>query len=432
MNKAEAKITKILPPIQRARLLAVLLGNGLLRLANFGGGALVAFYLAQEREVYGEQMLAALTAVSSGAELLGAIPFGILADRFSPRRLLVWSAILGAAATQLFGLSGGLVFIFFISRAFEGLSAAAVTPAILAHLADVTAGKRLIRGRIMGLFELSIFAGVALSSLVGSQLWEQYQATAFSLLALLYGAVALLFHWGAHGVQQSSRIVFDNPLDGLKQVWADSRLRRLAPAWLSAMAILALWATFSPYLMVQTQVEGQFLVGRFAPTEVGRIAFFYALTFGAGIVIWGEVLKTVPRLRVMYFGLAGMFGTTFCFYLLNSSGGWSDELRILIIVGCVLLLMVQAGFAPAALAYLVDVAGQKEGRGVAMGIYTVLLALGYIVASVFGGNLIARFHFNGIILGSILLGLICFLSLIFLSWQEQAEAKAALLETSTQ
>ena len=167
---------KDLPPVQRARLVAVLVGNGLLRLANLGGGALVSFYLAmllRDDPRYHAGLLAALTAVSSGAELMGAIPFGMLADRFSPRSLLVSSAILGAAATQLFGISG-LIIIFFVSRALEGLSAAAVTPAILAHLSDVTMGKKLIRGRVMGLFELSIFAGAALSGLIGSQLWEQY------------------------------------------------------------------------------------------------------------------------------------------------------------------------------------------------------------------------------------------------------------------
>lgn len=98
---------KDLPPV-RARLVAVLVGNGLLRLANLGGGALVSFYLAmllRDDPRYHAGLLAALTAVSSGAELMGAIPFGMLADRFSPQSLLVSSAILGAAATQLFGIS---------------------------------------------------------------------------------------------------------------------------------------------------------------------------------------------------------------------------------------------------------------------------------------------------------------------------------------
>ncbi|MBK9049852.1 MAG: MFS transporter [Chloroflexi bacterium] len=231
MGQLIEQMKTVLPPLQRNRLIAVLVGNGLLRLANLGGTALVSFYLGmlmRGSSRYDEGLLAALTIVSSGAELLGAIPFGMLADRFSPRALLVWSALLGAAATQLFGISG-LIVIFFLSRALEGLSAAAVTPAILAHLSDVTTGKKLIRGRIMGLFELSIFAGASLSSLLGSQLWEQFATLSFSLLSIVYLFVALLFHWGARGGQTHSPIIFENPLLGLKQVWANSRLRRLAP-----------------------------------------------------------------------------------------------------------------------------------------------------------------------------------------------------------
>lgn len=182
---------------------------------------------------------------------------------------------------------------------------------------------------------------------------------------------------------------------------------------------MALWITFAQLLLVRPPVAGQYLVGRFTPVEVGKIAFFYALIVGGGIVIWGEILKKMPRIRAMFFGLAGMFGSNACFYLLNLSEGWQPGSRALVIIGYAVLLMVQAGFAPAALAYLVDVAGQTEGRGVAMGIYTVLLALGYILASALGANLIQKYYFNGLLLGTILLGCICFVALIFLSRQEQ-------------
>lgn len=427
MTEVTEKVSmkELLPPLQRARLTAVLLGNGFLRLANLGGAALVSFYLAQlmrEDPRYHAGLLAALTAVSSGAELVGAIPFGMLADRISPRTLLVISAILGAAATQLFGISG-LISIFFVSRALEGLSAAAVTPAILAHLSDVTMEKKLIRGRVMGLFELSIFAGAALSSVLGSQLWDRFFTLSFSLLALVYGIVAILFYWGAVDIHtRVQHTTFENPFVGLKMVWANSRLRRLAPAWLAANAILALWVTFAINLMVSPPVADQYLVGRFTPSQAGNIAFIFAITFGLGIVIWGEVLKRVPRLRVMYFGLGGMFGTASFFYLINSSIGWESHWRGFAIIGLVGFLMIQAGFAPAALAYLVDVAGQTEGRGTAMGIYTVLLALGYILASAIGGELIPTYHFNGLVLATFLLGVVCLLALLFLARQEHAEA----------
>src|SRR5207253_10955912 len=114
-------------PIDGRRLVAVLVGNGLLRVANSGGGALVGFYLAY-LAAHGRNVDAALVGllgvVFSGAELVGALPFGVLADRFSPRVMTVFGALLGGAATQLFGISG-LIAIFYLSRALEGLASAA-------------------------------------------------------------------------------------------------------------------------------------------------------------------------------------------------------------------------------------------------------------------------------------------------------------------
>ena len=109
-------------------------------------------------------LLGVLGLVVNLAELGGAIPFGLLADRFSPRLLLVGSGLLGAAATQLFGMSG-VVAIFLLSRTMEGISAGASGPPLLAHLADITQDAPLLRGRVMGVFELSVLAGLALGGL---------------------------------------------------------------------------------------------------------------------------------------------------------------------------------------------------------------------------------------------------------------------------
>ena len=180
------------------RLTLVLTANGLLRVANSASGALIGFYLAH-LAVAGRgvdaALLGALGLVVNLAELSGAVPFGVLADRFSPRLLLVGSGLLGAAATQLFGMSG-VVAMFFISRAMEGISAAASSSPLLAHLADITQNAPLLRGRVMGFFELSFLAGLALGGLVGGVLWDSAHTLAFSLLAVVYLAVAGLFYFG--------------------------------------------------------------------------------------------------------------------------------------------------------------------------------------------------------------------------------------------
>ena len=149
------------------RLMLVLIANGLLRVANSASGALIGFYLARlaiSGRGVDAGLLGVLGLVVNLAELGGAIPFGLLADRFSPRLLLVGSGLLGAAATQLFGMSG-VVAIFLLSRTMEGISAGASGPPLLAHLADITQDAPLLRGRVMGVFELSVLAGLALGGL---------------------------------------------------------------------------------------------------------------------------------------------------------------------------------------------------------------------------------------------------------------------------
>ena len=66
-------------------------------------------------------------------------------------------ALLGAAATQMFGMTG-LVRVFFLSRSIEGVGAAAGVPPLLAHITDVTDRDAALRARAMGYFELSLLA----------------------------------------------------------------------------------------------------------------------------------------------------------------------------------------------------------------------------------------------------------------------------------
>jgi MFS family permease len=71
------------------RLTVVLLANWLLRIASSGGGALAGFYLAalaRAGQPIDPALVGALSVVSNIAELLGAVPLGMLADRYGPRR----------------------------------------------------------------------------------------------------------------------------------------------------------------------------------------------------------------------------------------------------------------------------------------------------------------------------------------------------------
>src|SRR6516165_8946067 len=107
-------------------------------------------------------------------------------------------ALLGAAATQMFGMTGWIS-IFFLSRAIEGIGAAAGAPPLLAHITDVTDRDPALRARAMSYFELSLLAGLALGGLMGAQLWRMFETSAFGTVAAVYLTSAGLLYFGTAG-----------------------------------------------------------------------------------------------------------------------------------------------------------------------------------------------------------------------------------------
>src|SRR5215469_7460201 len=139
----------------RYRLPIALWGNALMRIAGGESAILVGLYLADlaNRGAHvNAALVGTLGAVSFGAELLFGIPAGMLSDAVAPRALMTGGALLGAAATQLFGMTRW-VSIFFLSRAIEGIGAAAGAPPLLAHITDVTDRDPRLRARAMSYFE---------------------------------------------------------------------------------------------------------------------------------------------------------------------------------------------------------------------------------------------------------------------------------------
>jgi len=181
----------------RRRLPFAILGNALMRIAGGTSGILVGLYLsdaANRGANIDVTLVGVLGAVSFGAELVGSIPMGLLSDAVAPRGLMTAGALLGAAATQLFGMSGRSA-VFFLSRGLEGTGAAASGPSLLAHLTDATDGSAALRARVMSFFELSFLAGIALGGVVGGQLWRLLGSRAFSAGAAIYALAAAFLYF---------------------------------------------------------------------------------------------------------------------------------------------------------------------------------------------------------------------------------------------
>ncbi len=372
-----------------------------MRIANGASGVLIGLYLAHLAGL-GQGASATLAgilgAVVFAAELLGAVPMGVLSDALAPRRLMTAGALMRGFATQLFGMTGNTA-VFFLSRTIEGIGASATTPSLLAHLTDVTDSDPPLRARTMSYFELSLLAGLALGGGLGSQLWSWFGARAFSGVAVCYLASAGLLHFGAAGSRAHG---FERALPGLRRALRDPSLRRLAPVWLCVNTIVGLWLgpTLAFLLVDRSAGTGQALHGMFAddPGQVGWVMFGYSIVFGAGVTAWSFILPRMNVVRALWISLMGMFGACGGLYAMNHS---TSEARMPIIAATALCVMIESGFTPAALSLLAAGVGSQAGRGAAMGIYSMLLSLGAIAGSLLAGWLGQMYAIDGLTFGTV-------------------------------
>lgn len=194
-------------------------------------------------------------------------------------------------------------------------------------------------------------------------------------------------------------------VSSLRVALSDPALRRLAPAWLTINAVVGLWLTLAgPILASPQTLQGQYLVGRFTPTQVGGVILAYVVVLAIGVTAWGYILSYVPRVRALRIALSAMLVVCLLLFLLNSSGDWPDAWRWLLTPVAALAVMVESGFTPAALSYLADVIGESKGRGAAMGIYMTLMGLGGFLGLAIGG-IFSALALNGLVLGTVILAL---------------------------
>jgi MFS family permease len=358
----------------------------MLRVAGGASAVLVGIYLADlagRGFGVGAGWVGTLAAISFGAELLGAVPLGMLSDAVSARVLMTGGALLAALATFLVGITHETG-VFVVSRALEGLAAAAGVPALLAHLTDVTAGDHALRVRAMSYFELSLLVGLALGGIVGSRLWVVLRTDAFTALALLYVVAAVLLFIGSAGSQRHHGA---DVWQGLRRSLATPALRRLAPIWLCMNAIVGLWLGPTLYfLLTNRSNKSQLLTGLLAdnPAGLGWLLFTYSVVFGTGVVAWSRVLPRIDLKRALRISLLAMLGVSIGLLLLNHMSDQPARLRWVLTALIAALIMVESGFTPAALSLIADAVGPSVGRGAAMGIYSFLLSLGAL-----GGSLLA-------------------------------------------
>lgn len=426
-------------------LKVVIVSSFLLRLAGGSTALLLSAYLKQV--VHADAALIGLLyAVFYISELSLSPIFGALSDLRGRRFLLVMGPLVGAIALPFYPVTTTILMLGF-ARLLEGVSTAAKVPSALGYLADATAGpgKKVaaLRGRVMGIYEISFLVGIVGGSVLGGALDRYVGFAGFYVISGIYLlTAALLFFMVPETLPEAARVHQQQVREAAKsephpiRTMLASRAKSYAgllkeptlfsfmPAWLAVNAVVGLWSAHIQPLMIKPVVpvpgdvmSTQLLESNFTTGQVAAGGAVFGVLFVIGIYLWSRVYAKLRKTNMMIAALVGLFIACLGLLAINNSwlpfgepvGQW--PLAPLVVIG----LLLVSGFTPVALAFLAEISeSHVEHRGAVMGLYSVLLGLGQLLGA-FGGGLFIQgvgLGFNGLILGSFLLGVVAWVTVL--------------------
>jgi predicted MFS family arabinose efflux permease len=259
----------------------------------------------------------------------------------------------------------------------------------------------------MSFFEVSSIGGIAVGYVVGGLLWDWLRRPGFWMLTAVYGLAVGIFLFIRLG--KAAR-----PIQGRGEGFAAIRRSLdLMPSWLALNAVAGVWFGHAAYQFSGANPRiHQLLTAGLPERQIGIIFGVYVLLFAFGTITWGLFLNRVALDRALRVGCLGLMAAAVAILGINHSdqlGAWG--FWIFLAMG-VLALGAETAYTPAALILLAtrsDTA--RQGRGAAMGVYSMLLAGGQAIGSLVGGVTGQAWGVDGLIVATAVLGLIGFLTL---------------------
>jgi len=425
------------------RLLTI---NGLIRISAAGSGQLFAFLLADRmsgQAGVGSVLIGIIGAAFFLTELVGAPFAGNLADRIGQHKVLRWgpvfgivSAIVAASVALGAGSVGLLVAILFVARLNEGASAAFAVPTTLTLLSRLTDGDSRRRTRVMGAFEVTSLVGMIAGYVVVGIAWDQFGTAAFLVLPPIYMLAWLLVgnreeagdFASARGTASKNAVAasdapevrpFRAVLNVLRRLASNRENLAFGISWLSINAIVGLWIQQAPFLLsLPDRSASQALVGGYSGQEIGLVFAAWGGAFLVGIALWSWLAPEMDRSRTMSIALIGMLGVVASLFWVNH-GGPTPILWL-----GLALVMVEAGFTPAAFSHLAELTAPiDDSRGAAMGLYSVMLGAGQLFGNLLGGPFAARWQMDGVLALTAGLALVSLVGVRMMSTGTQISAR---------
>ena len=329
-------------------------------------------------------------------ELTGAIVFGVLADKYGRKLIMLLGPIFGGVAVFMTGLTTHMP-VLFVTRLLEGGSTAASIPSTLGFMAAETADDENLRGRVIAMFEFVSLGGMlAVGPALAGVLWEAFGRTAFFINCGVYALALGLYAYGVSEVPRDRQSDISAPTVARRgkvefsRYWRIATSRKVllfAPTWLAINAILGVWAGQAPLLLRGNITDpSQFLMRDFGASNIGFGTAGLAVVFGIGLLFWGAVYCRFRRTTMIGMAVAAFVVMGFDVLAINHLGHNSPMLLLGLVGVAVVALFVMSGATPAALGLLADVSeGFEEDRSAIMGLYSVFLGLGQVIGAVVGG-----------------------------------------------
>ena len=121
---------------------------------------------------------------------LASLPFGLLADRWSRKKIIGWGVLFWSGATALTGLAGSFRGLL-VARSLVGIGESAYAPAGTAMLSDAFPSS--LRARVQSLFTLGMFVGGIAGMMLSGVLAESVGWRPAFFIVAAPGAVLAMF-----------------------------------------------------------------------------------------------------------------------------------------------------------------------------------------------------------------------------------------------
>ncbi|MDP1613967.1 MAG: MFS transporter [Sulfuritalea sp.] len=304
------------------------------------------------------------------------IPFGMAADNFGRKRVIVFGLLLFAVGSAVAALAGDIWWTIF-GRVLQG--AGAISAAVTALAADLTREQH--RTKVMAMIGSSIGLVFALSLVAAPALYAAIGMDGiFWLTAILaVAAIGLVTH-----VVPPAPPLPPGPKPPFRDVLFDTQLLRLNFGIFTLHMVQMAMFVVVPGLLVR---YGELPLASHWKIYLPAVLASFVLMVPA--IIYAEKFHKVQAVFVMAIGLL----------LVTLLAMWVGSTSFAVMAGGLLSFFVAFNILEAMLPSLISRIAPPNAKGAALGVYNTTQALGLFVGGALGGWLVKHFDAGAVFIG---------------------------------